>query len=97
MVLAGRVESGKVCVGENAILRTPDTSVPTVVIGVERDREFVSCASSGENVALMFREVDPSGLQGGLERVQIGPNQQAWRVLTLEVVNAPRRRWEFWK
>ncbi len=98
MVLTGRVERGEVCIGAHAVLRAPATSIPAVLAGVERNRQIVSCASSGEEIALMIHEVEPTELAGGLELVESkegGP--PTWKVLDLLVEAAPRRWWEFWK
>jgi elongation factor Tu len=98
MVLSGRVETGKVCIGARVVLRTPVTSVLAVLSGVERNRQVVRCASSGEDVALMIRQVDPSQLTGGIEFVQSDENVVSpWRVLSLLVEETPNRWWEFWK
>ncbi len=98
MVLTGRVERGTVCIGARAVLRTPAASVPAVLAGVERNRQIVSCASSGEEVALMIHEVEPTELVGGLELVE--PKEDGppmWKVLDLLVEAVPRRWWEFWR
>jgi hypothetical protein len=53
---------------------------------------------SGENVALMIRQVDPSQLTGGAELVQSHESPvPSWRVLSLVVEEVPKRWWEFWK
>jgi elongation factor Tu len=98
MVLTGRVESGKVCIGARVVLRTPVTSVPAVLAAVERNRQIVPCVPSGENVGLMIRQVDPSELTGGVEFVESNESiASQWRVLSLLVEEAPKRWWEFWR
>lgn len=98
MVLSGRVESGKVCIGARVMLRTPVTSVPAVLSGIERDGQIVSCVSASEDAALMIRGVDPEQLTGGVERVASESSPvPSWKVLSLRVVEAPARWWEFWR
>lgn len=98
LVLTGRVESGKVCIGARVVLRTPVTSVLAVLSGIERNRQFISCVSSGEEAALMVREVDPSRLTGGVELMESKENPiPSWKVVSLLVEETPRRWWEFWR
>ena len=98
MVLAGRVEKGKVCIGARVSLRTPRTAIPTTLLGVERNSQIVSCVSAGEDVALMVREIHPSRLTGGIESIESSePQLSPWRVLDLVVEEAPKLWWEFWK
>ncbi|GMV32120.1 MAG: hypothetical protein AMXMBFR59_42450 [Rhodanobacteraceae bacterium] len=98
MVLTGRVEKGKVCVGARASLRTPLTAVPTTLVGVERNRKLVSCVSAGEDVALMVREIDPSQLTGGIELVEsVEKHISLWRVLDLVVEETQKHWWDIWK
>lgn len=98
MVLTGRVERGEACIGARAVLRTPVASVPAVLAGIERNRQIVSCASSGDEVALMIHQVEPTELVGGLE---LGESKEGgppmWKVLDLLVEAAPSRWWEFWR
>ena len=98
MVLAGRVESGRVCIGARVSLRTPVVTVPTALAGVERNRQVVPCASSGETVALMIRDIHPSQLTGGVEFMESSDSHLSpWRVLDLVVEEAPKLWWEFWR
>ena len=98
MVLAGRVESGKVFNGARAQLRTPMATVPTALTGLEQNRKLVWCVSAGDEVALMIREIHPSLLLGGVERIESTEGSLSqWRVLDLVVEEAPKLWWEFWK
>ena len=97
MVLAGRVESGTVRSGARALLLTPATSVVAELAGLERNRKLITRAAAGEDVALLFREVEPSALTGGVERVEPRKNEPpVWKVFDLKVEEAPKRWWEFW-
>jgi translation elongation factor EF-Tu-like GTPase len=91
MVLAGRVETGKLYIGARALLRTPSVCIPALIFGVERDRQIVTCASAGDDVALIIRGVDPAELPGGVEL-----DGAFWTVTKLLIENAPKRWWEFW-
>jgi len=98
MVLAGRVESGRVCIGARVFLRTPVVEVPATLVGVERNRKIVPCVSSGDTVALMVRDIHPSQLAGGVEFIESREKHLSpWRVLDLVVAEAPRLWWEFWR
>ena len=98
MVLAGLVESGRVCIGARVSLRTPVVAVPTALVGVERNRQIVPCVLAGETVALMIRDIHPSQLEGGVEFVESSDKHfSPWRVLDLVVEEAPKLWWEFWR
>jgi len=97
IVLAGRVESGKVFIGNRALLRTPTITINTVLTGLEIDREIVSSAAAGKDVGILIQDMDPSTLTGGVERIKTEDGLPAWRVLGLIIEEAPKRWWEFWK
>lgn len=98
MVLAGRVESGRVCIGARVFLRTPVVEVQTSLVGLERNRQIVPYVSSGETVAVTIRDIHPSQLAGGVEFIESREKHLSpWRVLDLVVAEAPRLWWEFWR
>lgn len=99
MVLAGRVESGTVWSGARALLVTPTTSLPAVLAGLERNREFVQSATAGEEVGLLIRDVEPSAITGDVGLVEMGHGGRppTWKVVDLRVEEAPKRWWEFWR
>src|ERR1035437_3773840 len=86
MVLTGRVEDGRLFIGARAILRTPSVSVPSKIVAVERNRKIVPFARAGEEVALMFRGVDPAELIGGIEIVEAKRDfLSRWKVVDLQI------------
>jgi translation elongation factor EF-Tu-like GTPase len=99
MVLAGRVESGTVWSGTRALFVTPTTSRVAVLAGLERSRELVPSPTAGEDVGLVFRDVEPSALAGGVVRAAADKDGSppTWKVVDLRVEEAPGRWWEFWR
>ena len=95
-VLAGRIESGGVRIGSRVALRTPTISVIKELKGLERNCEIVSHASTGEDVAILLQNLDPSMLIGGVELIKVENEPPSWRVIDLIVEEGPKRWWEFW-
>ena len=96
-VLAGRVENGSARIGSRVALRTPKISVIKELNGLERNHENVSHAFAGEDVGILFRNLDPAMLIGGIELVKTEHEPHSWLVIDLIIEKAPKRWWEFWE
>lgn len=66
VVATGRVASGRVSVGDEVRVWCDDKQVATVTVtGMESFRRTRAAAEAGENVGLLFKGVDRSGLASG--------------------------------
>jgi translation elongation factor EF-Tu-like GTPase len=97
MVLAGKVENGKVLAGAKAVIRSPTMTVDTVLNGLEQNREIVSSAAAGEDVAIMIADFDPHILNDGIEVTRTEEGFPSYRVLDLVIEEPKKLWWEFWK
>jgi translation elongation factor EF-Tu-like GTPase len=91
-VLAGRVVSGRVSVGDTVDLRSPQRSVRSVVAGLEIDRTLVPDAETGTNVAVLLRDFAPDSVSDGLMPEESGE----WRVVSLRIHGVAKPWWQFW-
>ena len=65
-VITGQVESGSVSVGDIVRLkRTDGSSRDVAVTGIEMFRKMMNTAQQGDNVGLLLRDVEKSGVGRG--------------------------------
>jgi translation elongation factor EF-Tu-like GTPase len=92
IVLAGKVESGRVRAGAKAVIRTPSKSLDTVLSRLEQNREIVSTAGAGEDVAIMIADFDPNILNDGIEVSRTEEGFPSYRAVEL-VIKAASKSW----
>jgi len=64
-VVTGRIERGKVKVGENVEIVGIKATKPTVVTGVEMFRKQLDDGQAGDNVGLLLRGIDKEDVERG--------------------------------
>ena len=94
VVLSGSVCSGKVSIGEMVRVHSPKSYVDAKVKGVEVDRKIVRLARQGNNVALLFSELDLDKLSDGLV---IQENSTVPIVESIEIRVVPKLWWQIWR
>jgi translation elongation factor EF-Tu-like GTPase len=91
-VLAGRVLSGQVSVGDSVEVRSPTNGVRSVVAGLESHRRLLAQAAAGTEVGVLLRDFAPESLNDGLQRDESG----GWRVVSLRIRGVPKAWWRLW-
>ena len=91
-VLAGRVASGQVAIGDAVEVRSPAAKVRSTVTGLEVQREFVAQVSMGSPVAVLLKDFVPERVRDGLQQDESG----GWRVIDLRIHGVARPWWRFW-
>ena len=92
-VLAGTVAEGSAHVGQRVSVNSPDTATELRIDGLEIDREIVSTAREGDEVALLFHDLAAQALGGGIRQSETGD----YEVVDLVVTSARRPWWRFWE
>ena len=64
-VVTGRVESGRLNVGDEIYIRRPSSSRKTVVTGIEAFRKQLDQAQAGDNVGVLLRDIGKQDVQRG--------------------------------
>jgi translation elongation factor EF-Tu-like GTPase len=95
IVLAGAIRSGTITIGQRVIIASPNKSKRAVVAGVERigTREFVDTAKSGDEIAILCRDVLIEDISDGVERV----DAMQWKVLDVTVRSSEVSAASWWK
>ncbi len=91
-VLFGRLEGGPIRVGDPVLVQTPTRQVRASATGLEIDRKLVAVAKPGQQVAVLFRAIDPSHLA----EAYVGEGDER-RPEGVFLRPAPKRWWEFWR
>jgi elongation factor Tu len=65
-VVTGRIERGKVCVGDNIEIVGIKDSQSTTVTGVEMFRKEMDCGEAGDNCGVLIRGIEKENVQRGM-------------------------------
>ena len=79
-VATGRIERGKVKVGEEVALIGFDADKKTIVTGVEMFRKLLDDGQAGDNVGLLLRGVEKNDIERGMVLAKAGQHHPAHRV-----------------
>lgn len=90
--LAGTIDDGEIAIGEKVALVGPVSVVEATVHGIEVERQIVPTASSGQEVGLWFKKVEPSSLADGVTRNDNG----TYSVFSLVVTQRVKSWWRIW-
>ena len=64
-VVTGKIEQGKLNVGDEVAIQGRNGERKTVVTGIEMFRKVVSQAGPGDNVGILFRDISRQDVQRG--------------------------------
>ena len=64
-VVAGRIESGSITVGDEIRIQGKNSSKMTVVAGVEIRRKIVTQARTGDDVGILLKDIGKEDVQQG--------------------------------
>jgi translation elongation factor EF-Tu-like GTPase len=92
-VLAARVQSGAVRVGDTVDVRSPTRVIRSTIAGLEIDRNEVATARVGDQVAVLLRSFSPQAVADGLELAGEPP---VWKVTNLRLFEVDKPWWRFW-
>src|SRR5450830_913905 len=81
-VATGRIEKGKIKVGEEVALIGFNSDKKTVITGVEMFRKLLDDGQAGDNVGLLLRGINKEDVERGMEMVMPGDNVQ----MTIELI-----------
>ena len=92
-VLTGIVTGGDISIGKRLDIHSPNASVTFTVAGIERDRESLTKAKSGDSIAVLARNLDLAKVSDGFRVIEGG----GYEIKSLILVEPSRKWWEFWK
>ncbi|GAB1263115.1 hypothetical protein [Aurantivibrio plasticivorans] len=92
-ILNGLVESGRVQVGDLVRISSPASHLEAKIKGVEVDRKVVSSAKAGNQVSLLFNNIDLSEISDG---IKVEPNQTGIEVVSLNICESAKKWWHIW-
>ena len=77
-VVTGKIESGTIQVGDEISIQGKSGEKKTVVTGIEMFRKTMSQANVGDNVGILFKDINKQDVQRG--DVLVAPNQDfSWK------------------
>lgn len=92
-VFAGKVLSGEISIGQRVEIHSTDNHIPAKVNGVELSHKVVAIAKSGDEVALMFSDVDFDQITDGIEK---DSETGAITIKSLTIHSSSKKWWQFW-
>jgi len=91
-VLTGIVTGGDISIGKRLDIQSPNASATFTVAGIERDRESLTKAKSGDSIAVLARNLDLAKVSDGFRVIEGG----GYEIKSLILVEPSRKWWEFW-
>jgi len=92
-VLTGVVTDGDISTGQRLDIQSPGASATFTVAGIERNKEILTKARSGDSIAVLARNLDLARVSDGFRAVEGG----GYEIKSLILVEPRRKWWEFWK
>jgi translation elongation factor EF-Tu-like GTPase len=94
IVLAGRIDSGSIAIGDRVAILSPRAAKRAVVAGLERvgTKELLTDATEGQEIAILCRDVQIEEIADGVERGDDG----GWKVVNLSVSSAEDSTKPWW-
>ena len=93
-VITGLVQSGEVAVCDTVRIHSPKSYIDAIVRGIEVERNIITKAKKGEDVAMMFNNLNIIEISDGyyIKKDDLSPG-----AISLSITESPKQWWQFWR
>ena len=91
--MVGKVDAGKLSIGQKILIHSPTANIEAIVKGIEIKRNIVSTCKEGDEIGLMFQNINFSAINDGITKDK---ETGTITVKSIVISQCAKMWWQFW-